>query len=83
MLSDHEQRALEELGRWYVTEAQESVPSRRLQTVVEVAAEKYSTLVLPFPSNCSASPSARRRTAPCPVRRGCGLRSVDRSVMTW
>ena len=33
---------------------------RLLQTIVEVAAEKNSTLVLPFPSSCSAFSSEPR-----------------------
>src|SRR3982751_2680600 len=53
VLSDHEQRALEELGRWYVTEAQESVPSRRLQ---------LSSRSRPRSTRPSCCPS--RRTAP-------------------
>ena len=39
---------------------------RLLQTVVEVAAEKNSTLVMPFPSNCCASsttPPRRKATS--------------------
>ena len=42
---------------------------RLLQTVVEVAAEKNSTLVLPFQSNCCASSSARHHRVPGPTMR--------------
>ena len=64
IIADGELEASHTLAR--AAEAMDQHPAalqlRLLQTVVEVSAEKNSTLVLPFPSNCSF-PGTRHRGA--------------------